>query len=51
MKRITIWITATLAAVALLVAFQLNATGNGGKSGENDRQHSVSPSGKPGENK
>jgi len=45
-KRITIWITATLAVVALLVAFQLNATGSGGKTGENDqRPATVSPSG------
>lgn len=51
MKRITIWITATLAVVALLVAFQLNASGVGGKSGENDQRPASEQTGKPGENK
>ncbi|MEV0579457.1 hypothetical protein OG521_01545 [Streptomyces sp. NBC_01463] len=34
MRRITIWITATLAVAGLLFAFQLNATGTTGKSGD-----------------
>ena len=33
MRRITIWITATLALVALVLAFQLNMAGVGGKEG------------------
>ena len=34
MRRITLWLTATLAAAALLLAFQLNASGATGKSGD-----------------
>lgn len=34
MRRITIWITATLAVAGLLLAFQLNASGTTGKSGD-----------------
>lgn len=34
MRRITIWFTATLAVAALLLAFQLNASGATGKSGD-----------------
>ncbi|MET7550898.1 hypothetical protein ABZS95_40235 [Streptomyces sp. NPDC005479] len=34
MRRITIWITATLAVAGLLFAFQLNASGTTGKSGD-----------------
>lgn len=37
MRRITIWITATLAVVALAIAYQLNATTGSGKSGEETR--------------
>ena len=33
MRRITIWITATLAVVALVLAFQLNVAGVGRKEG------------------
>ena len=33
MRRITIWITATLAVVALVLAFRLNMAGVGGKEG------------------
>jgi hypothetical protein len=33
MRHITIWITATLAVVALVLAFQLNMAGVGGKEG------------------
>jgi hypothetical protein len=33
MRRITLWFTATLAVAALLLAFQLNASGATGKSG------------------
>ncbi|MCX4911204.1 hypothetical protein [Streptomyces sp. NBC_00878] len=32
MRRITIWITATLAVAAFLLAFQLNLSGTTGKS-------------------
>jgi len=38
MKRITIWITATVAVVALLVAFQVNNTASEGKPGESDQR-------------
>jgi len=38
MRRLTIWITATLAAVALVIAYQLNATGVGAKGG-NEGDH------------
>ncbi|MEV4032320.1 hypothetical protein [Streptomyces umbrinus] len=34
MRRITIWITATLAVAVLLFAFQLNLSGATGKSGD-----------------
>ena len=34
MRRLTIWITATLAVVALVIAYQLNATGVGAKGGD-----------------
>lgn len=34
MRRITLWFTATLAVAALLFAFQLNASGATGKSGD-----------------
>jgi hypothetical protein len=34
MRRITLWFTATLAVAALLLAFQLNASGATGKSGD-----------------
>ncbi|MET7849934.1 hypothetical protein AB0D78_46525 [Streptomyces avermitilis] len=34
MRRISIWITATLAVAGLLLAFQLNASGTTGKSGD-----------------
>lgn len=56
MKRITIWITATLTVFALLVAYQLNATGSGGKSGEHagverSAGETNDQTGKPGEDK
>ncbi len=38
MRRITIWITGTLAVVALAIAFQLNVAGIGGKEGEENGQ-------------
>ena len=38
MRRLTIWITATLAVVALVIAYQLNATGVGAKGG-NEGDH------------
>ena len=34
MRRITLWFTATLAVAAFLLAFQLNASGATGKSGD-----------------
>jgi len=34
MRRITIWITATLAVAVLLLAFQFNLSGATGKSGD-----------------
>jgi len=34
MRRITLWFTATLAVAVLLLAFQLNASGATGKSGD-----------------
>jgi hypothetical protein len=33
-RRITLWFTATLAVAAFLLAFQLNASGATGKSGD-----------------
>ena len=33
MRRITLWITATIAVAAVLLAFQLNQSGSTGKSG------------------
>ncbi len=42
MRRLTIWITATLALVALVIAYQLNATGVGAKGGD-DGDHGGSP--------
>jgi len=34
MKKITVWLTATVAAIALVVAYQLNVAGVGGKEGD-----------------
>jgi hypothetical protein len=34
MRRITLWVTATLAVIALVIAYQLNAAGIGGKDGD-----------------
>jgi len=34
MRRITLWFTATLSVAVLLFAFQLNASGTTGKSGD-----------------
>jgi len=42
MRRLTIWITATLAVVALVIAYQLNATGVGAKGG-NEGDHGGAP--------
>jgi len=42
MRRLTMWITATLAVVALVIAYQLNATGVGAKGG-NEGDHGGSP--------
>ena len=40
MRRITIWITITLVAAALMIAYQLNTSGVGGRPGEEDRPSS-----------
>ncbi|MDT5217670.1 MAG: hypothetical protein QOK18_5909 [Mycobacterium sp.] len=40
MRRITIWITITLVAAALMTAYQLNTSGVGGRPGEEDRPSS-----------
>jgi hypothetical protein len=37
MKKITLWLTATAAAIALVIAYQLNVAGVGGKDGGDDR--------------
>jgi hypothetical protein len=42
MKKITIWLTATASAIALVIAYQLNAAGVGGKSGD-DADHQQPP--------
>ncbi len=34
MRRVTIWITATLAVLAVVLAYQLNASGSTGKGGD-----------------
>jgi hypothetical protein len=45
MRRITIWITATLTVLVLLVAYQLNAGDSGGKTGERPAvEQSTAPS-------
>ncbi|MET7636969.1 hypothetical protein [Streptomyces sp. NPDC005078] len=51
MRRITIWITATLAVAGLLFAFQLNASGTTGKSGDdgNHTQPGATASASPGQ--
>ena len=49
MRRITLWITATIAVAGLLLAFQLNQSGATGKSG--DGGSSTEHVGRPGENK
>jgi len=60
MRRITIWLTTTIAVAGLLLAFQLNASGSTGKSGDDGnhtRPGSTAPAGdgehvgRPGENK
>ena len=59
MRRITMWITMTIAVVALLVCYQLNAAGTTGKGegGDHEAPAVVSTdggarsTGKPGENK
>ena len=59
MRRITLWITATIAVAALLFAYQLNQSGAAGKSGD-DANHTqanpTAPAGpgqttKPGDNR
>jgi hypothetical protein len=34
MRKITTWLTATVSALALIVAYQLNVAGAGGKDGD-----------------
>ncbi|MFI9383150.1 hypothetical protein [Kutzneria sp. NPDC052558] len=34
MKKITVWLTATAAAIALVIGYQLNVAGVGGKEGD-----------------
>ncbi|MFC9842727.1 hypothetical protein ACFWFF_33435 [Streptomyces sp. NPDC060223] len=41
MRRITLWLTATLALSALLFAYQLNLSGSGVKGGETKTEESV----------
>ncbi|MFD3374991.1 MULTISPECIES: hypothetical protein [unclassified Streptomyces] len=48
MRRITVWITATLAVAVLLFAFQLNLSGTTGKSGD-DGNHAEPGSTAPAE--
>jgi hypothetical protein len=43
MRRITLWITATVAALALMFSYQLNAAGATGKAGD-DQSTSTSTS-------
>ena len=54
MRRITLWITATLAVTALLGAYQANASGTSGKGG-GEGDHGSSQTGDhvppPGESK
>ena len=40
MRRLTIWITATLAVAAIVIALGMNALGIGGKSGD-DGDHNA----------
>ena len=40
MKKITIWLTATASVLALVIAYQLNAAGVGGKAGGDTDQQS-----------
>ena len=41
MRRITLWLTATLAVTALLFAYQLNLSGSGAKGGETNNEGPV----------
>lgn len=41
MRRITLWLTATLAVGALLFAYQLNLSGSGVKGGETKNEEPV----------
>ncbi|WP_254646476.1 hypothetical protein [Streptomyces sp. GbtcB6] len=43
MRRITLWITATLAVAALFLVFQLNVSGATGKSGDEGTHTDPSP--------
>ncbi|MCX4782105.1 hypothetical protein [Streptomyces sp. NBC_01264] len=51
MRRITLWITATLAVAALLLAFQLILSGTTGKTGDggNRPEPGSGPPAKPGD--
>lgn len=44
MRRLTIWITATLAVIALVIAYQFNATGVSAKSGDRSAPSSAATS-------
>jgi hypothetical protein len=50
MKRIIIWVAATLTVLTVLITFQLNASGSSGKTGDDNGQRpaaesTVAPSG------
>ena len=49
MRRITLWITATLAATALLFAFQANLSGTTGKSDDSRHPATSSAPAEPGD--
>jgi hypothetical protein len=55
MRRITIWITATVAVLALMVSYQANVSGVTGKAGDHQSTSTGSDTGgttaKPGEAK
>jgi hypothetical protein len=37
MRRITLWLTATITVVALVISYQANASATGGKGGDEHR--------------
>ncbi|WP_329138258.1 hypothetical protein OG552_30130 [Streptomyces sp. NBC_01476] len=52
MRRIALWITATIAIAALMFAYQLNQSGATGKGGEDDNHNQPNPTApaSPGQN-